>query len=82
MNLEEKVDEILLSVLEEDGMSQRELKMTDSLTDDLGLDSVRLLVLATVLEDEFDVDVNQTELEYIKTVGDVIQFIQERLNEK
>ena len=48
----------------------------DSTLDDLGLDSIDAVDLADNIEDEFDVEIPDEELEKFKTVGDVVNFIE------
>ena len=50
-----------------------------TLVEDLGLNSVALLYLARSVEEEFDVSFSNSDLESLKTVGDVIAAI-ERLS--
>lgn len=52
----------------------------DSLTDDLGADSLDLVELAMAIEDHFSLaDTDDAELASIKTVGDVIAHVTQRL---
>lgn len=45
---------------------------------DLGLNSLDLVNLACLVEDEFDVEIPDRMIKNFKTVGDVISFIQEQ----
>lgn len=45
------------------------------LIDDLGADSLALVDLAMALEDEFDIQISDDELEDIKTVNDIYNYI-------
>ena len=44
---------------------------------DLGADSLDVIDLAMSIEDEFDMEVPDDEIENIKTVGDIVKFIEE-----
>lgn len=69
----EKVRDILcqqLDVVEED------VTMESNLSDDLNADSLDLVDLVMTLEDEFDVEVPDSAIEEIKTVGDIVGFIE------
>ncbi|MBQ2445025.1 MAG: acyl carrier protein [Oscillospiraceae bacterium] len=46
------------------------------LTDDLGLSSFDLVNLACAVEDEFDIEIPDRMIRQLKTVGDVIRFIE------
>lgn len=70
----EKVREILMDQLdvEEDAVT-----MEASITDDLGADSLDVVDLVMSLEEEFDCEIPDEEIENIKTVGDIVRFIEE-----
>lgn len=43
---------------------------------DLGIDSFTLSEIACAIEDEFDIEVPESKVHQLKTVGDVIDFIE------
>ncbi|MDD6012755.1 MAG: acyl carrier protein [Oscillospiraceae bacterium] len=45
---------------------------------DLGLNSLDLVNLACIVEDEFDIQIPDREIKNLKTVGDVIAFIKKQ----
>lgn len=47
------------------------------LLEDLGADSIDLADLVMTLEDEFDMEISDEELENIRTVADIVKFIEE-----
>lgn len=47
-----------------------------SFSDDLGIDSLDLFEVVTALEDEFSIEIPQEDLEGLKTVGDVVEYLQ------
>lgn len=49
----------------------------DSTLDELGIDSIDAVDLAMNIEDEFEVEIPDDELENFKCVGDVVKFIEE-----
>lgn len=71
----EKVREILMDQLdvEEDAVT-----MEASITDDLGADSLDVVDLVMSLEDEFDCEIPDEEIENIKTVGDIVHYIESK----
>jgi len=49
------------------------------LEEDLGADSLDLVELIMAFEDEFDIEISDEEAKRIKTVGDAIKFVDERV---
>lgn len=47
-----------------------------SIIDDLGADSLDVVDLISSVEDEFDVEIPDEEVENIKTVGDIVSYIE------
>ena len=70
----EKVRTILCEqlALEEDSIT-----MDSSLIGDLGADSLNVIDLAMSIEDEFDIEFPDDEIEKIKTVGDIVRFVED-----
>ncbi|MCI8441439.1 MAG: acyl carrier protein [Provencibacterium sp.] len=76
MDIFEKVKEVLVDQLDVD----EELVTSEaSVTDDLGADSLDLVDLVMELENEFDVEIPDEDIQSIKTVGDIVAYI-EKLN--
>jgi len=69
----EKVRSILCDQLDLDEESVTESSV---LTDDLGADSLDLVDLIMTLEEEFDVEIPDEDAESVKTVGDVVKYIE------
>lgn len=70
----EKVREILCEQLD---LDEDEVTMTSDIADDLGADSLDMVDLVMSIEDEFELDVADEEIEGIKTVGDIVRYIEE-----
>lgn len=51
-----------------------------SIQDDLGADSLDVVDLLMTIEDEFEVEVPDSEIENIKTVGDLVNYIEKNQN--
>lgn len=47
-----------------------------SIIDDLGADSLDVVDLISSVEDEFDVEIPDEKVEEIKTVGDIVAYIE------
>lgn len=68
----EKVKKI---VVEQLGVEEDEIAMESSFIDDLGADSLDIVELVMALEEEFDLEIPDSEAEKISTVGDVVEYI-------
>ncbi len=72
----EKVRELIADKL---GVDKDEVTEEASLVDDLGADSLDLVDLVMVFEEEFNVKIEDEELENIKTVKDVVDGIMSKM---
>jgi len=72
----EKVRAILSSQfdVEEDSITAQ-----TNIAEDLGADSLDVVDMLMSLEDEFDVEIPDDEIEKVQTVGDVVAYIEEHL---
>ena len=70
----EKVRAIICDQLE---LDEDVVTMDAVLLEDLGADSIDLADLVMTLEDEFDTEISDEELENIRTVADIVKFIEE-----
>lgn len=48
-----------------------------TIQDDLGADSLDVVDLLMTIEDEFEVEIPDTEIENLKTVGDLVKYIED-----
>ena len=72
----EKVKEIIVEQL---GVSESSVKMEASFVDDLGADSLDIVELVMGLEEEFDMEIPDTDAEKVATVSDVVEYIKENV---
>lgn len=70
----EKVRAIICEQLE---LDEDAVTMDSVLLEDLGADSIDLADLVMTLEDELDIEITDEELENMRTVADVVKFIEE-----
>lgn len=70
----EKLKELVVDQL---GVEEDEVTMEATMQDDLGADSLDLVDLVMSVEEEFGVKVADEDLENIKTVGDIVEYIEE-----
>lgn len=73
MEIFDKVKELLVDQLDVD---EELVTMEASITDDLGADSLDLVDLVMELENEFDTEIPDEDIQNIKTVGDVVSYIE------
>ena len=61
-----------------DQLDAEEDKVTEnaSITDDLGADSLDVVDLVMSIEEEFDMEIPAEAVEKIKTVGDIVKYIE------
>lgn len=72
----EKIKKIISEQLEVD---QSIISSGSSITGELGADSLDLVDLAMSIEDEFDIELSDDALDKIKTVGDLVTYIEDRI---
>jgi acyl carrier protein len=73
----DQVTERVISALVEFGEEPENVKV-DSRFEDLDIDSLDLVELAQVIEDEYKIEVSDAEMEKITTVQDVVDFVSAR----
>ena len=76
MDIFAKVKEVILDNLSCD---ETDVTLKASLTEDLGADSLDAVELNMALEDAFDVKIPDAALEQMKTVGDIVSYIEAHL---
>lgn len=74
MNIETKVIEIIGDFLD---IEVEEIKLESDLKEDLQADSLDFVELVMELEEEFDFEADEDKLASLKTVADVVKFIEE-----
>ncbi len=75
MTLEEKVISIITEQLD---VTREECVPAASFIDDLGADSLDLVELIMEMEETFDIQIADTELEKIRTIKDVLDYLKNR----
>ncbi len=74
----DKVKSIIVDQLDVD---EDKVTLNSSIQDDLGADSLDIVDLVMSFEDEFDLEIPDDQVENIKTVGDVVKYIEENTEE-
>ena len=72
----EKVREILCDQLD---LEPEDVTLDTNIIDDLGADSLDLVDFVMSLEDEFDKEIPDEDVENIKTIGDIVSYIENSL---
>jgi len=62
-------------------VEQLAVKMEASFIDDLGADSLDIVELIMALEEEFDTEIPDADAEKIVTVGDVVDYIKDHVEQ-
>ncbi len=62
-------------------IDEEEIKMESSFMDNLGADSLDIVELIMALEEEYDIEIPDEDVEKITTVGDVVEYIKARTEE-
>ena len=70
----DKIKAILVDQLDVD---ENKVTMGASITDDLGADSLDIADIVMSIEEEFNVEVPDDQLQNIKVVGDIVKYIEE-----
>lgn len=73
MDVQEKVKEILLDILD---IAEERIVPEAKLRADLGASSVDLVEVLAALENEFDLDIPDTDAQTMRTVGAICEYIQ------
>ena len=69
----EKLKDIIAEQL---SVEADEVSLDSNIQDDLGADSLDVVDLITTIEDEFDISIPDEAVEEIKTVGDIVNYIE------
>ncbi len=72
----DKIKEILAEQLDADA---EEMTMDTNIAKDLGADSLDVVELLMSIEDEFEVEIPDEEIENIKTIGDLTEYIEKNM---
>ncbi len=75
MSIEKEVIDI---VVEQLGVEASEVTLSKSFVEDLNADSLDLTELIMTFEERFGFEISEEEAEKLKTVGDVVAYIQKK----
>lgn len=75
MSVEQEVIDIIVEQL---GVDAQEVNAEKSFVEDLNADSLDLTELIMTFEEKFGFEISEGEAEKLRTVGDVIKFVNEK----
>ena len=74
-------EKIRTSIASQLSIDAEEIKMESSFMNDLGADSLDIVELIMALEEEYDIEIPDEDVEKMATVGDVVEYIKARSEE-
>jgi acyl carrier protein len=79
MALFEQVKEIIVQEL---SVPEEKVKESSTFESDLRADSLDVVELVMELEEKFEIEIPEEDFEQIRTVGDLVRYIQGKLDER
>lgn len=79
MSTEEVFEKVKSIIVEQLGVADTSVEMDSSFIDDLGADSLDIVELVMALEEEFDMEIPDSDAEKVVSVGDVVEYIKENV---
>lgn len=79
MSSEEIFEKVKGVIVEQLGVAEGNITMKASFIDDLGADSLDIVELIIALEEEFDIEIPDSDAEKVVTVGDVVEYIKDHV---
>lgn len=76
MSIEDKVKEILITHL---NLRESNYVTTANIVEDLGADSLDVVELIMIIEEEFSIDIPDEDSEKFETANDVLTYLNKRL---
>ncbi|MBO5089738.1 MAG: acyl carrier protein [Clostridia bacterium] len=69
----DKIKQILADTLD---VNEDELSADTNIATDLGADSLDVVEILMSIEDEFDIEIPDSEIENIRTIGELVEYIE------
>ncbi len=79
MNEQEIFEKVKGIVVEQLGVEEGNVTMEATFVDDLSADSLDIVELVMALEEEFDMEIPDSDAEKVVTVGDVVDYIKDHV---
>ncbi len=75
MSKEEVFDSIRDMLVDQLGLSEEEVTINASFAEDLGTDSLDLVELVMSMEEEFEIEIPDEDVEAIEKVSDAVEYV-------
>lgn len=70
-------DKVKQIISDQFNISEDEITLSTSFTDDLNADSLDVYQVIVAIEEEFEIEVSNDEAEKVSNVGDVVEYIKQ-----
>lgn len=70
-------DKVKQIISEQFNISEDEITLSTSFTDDLNADSLDVFQVIMAIEEEFEMEISNDEAEKVSNVGDVVEYIKQ-----
>ena len=77
LSIEKRVINILKA---EANAGERDITLQSDLQDDIGLESIDIITVVFELEDEFNIEIPDQDIENVKTAGDIVRYVQNKVS--
>ncbi|MFC1733446.1 acyl carrier protein [candidate division KSB1 bacterium] len=77
-----KTQEKIIEIIKENITWENDISLDMHLTQDLGIDSLDMLMIVNTLEDEYSIEVEENCIKDLKTIGDVVEKLNELISVK
>ena len=74
-------DKVKAIIVDQLGVEENEVQLESSFVDDLGADSLDVVELVMAIENEFEIEISDEDYDKVSTVGDVVEYIRERVED-
>ena len=71
-------DQLKTMIADQLGVSEDEVKPETRLKEDLQADSATVMMLVMDIENEFDIEIEDDAIEKVKTVADLVKYIEDK----
>ena len=71
-------DQLKTMIADQLGVSEDEVKPETRLKEDLNADSATVMMLVMDIENEFDIEIEDDAIEKVKTVADLVKYIEDK----
>ena len=79
MSSEEIFEKVKGIIVEQLGAVEDSISLESAFIDDLGADSLDIVELIMALEEEFDIEIPDSDAEKVVTVNDVVEYIKDHV---